>query len=274
MKRILPFLSALVLLLGVSPAVAHERDDNPPGHSRRDLRELAAQITGGASLLVDVASSRATQAFHDRAHRFEDAVEQRDHVGDDWREVRSSFEAARRAARREDDPRIAFLVSHLQEDLAEAAPLVGSYAGGSAPPPSGGTVGADGRISFIDQETCVGTGRSGRPCSSPRDSLTFRIPRDVAVINRLDGEWRDFGRGANAEIYVNDQLVWRTDVAKDWDGDGKSLDVRIPPGSTLTVRSSTGDPIWIRRLTAETLATASVEPTYRNPWDFIWQGRK
>src|ERR1051326_2089892 len=132
MRPILPFLSALVLLLGVSPAVAHERDDNPPGHSRRDLSELAAQITGGASLLVDVSSSRATQAFHDRAHRFEEAVEQRDHVGNDWREVRSSFEAARRAPRREDDPRITSLVSHLQEDLAEAAPLVRSYAGGSA----------------------------------------------------------------------------------------------------------------------------------------------
>jgi len=273
MKPILPTLSVLVLLLGFSSAVAHARDDSPPGRTRRDLRELAAKISGGASLLVDVASSRPTQAFQDHARNFEDAVRRRDNLGDDWRELRSSFEAARRSARREDDPRTTFLLSHLQEDLAEADPLVGSYAGESAPPPSGGTVDSNGRISFIDQETCVGTGRSGRPCSTPRESLTFRIPRDVAVINRLDGEWRDFGRGANAEIYVNDRLVWRTDVAKDWDGDGKSLDVRIPPGSTLTVRSSNGDPIWIRRLTAETLATASVEPTYRNPWDFIWQGR-
>jgi hypothetical protein len=273
MRPILPFLSALVLLLGVSPAVAHEADDTPSGRTRPDLRALAAKITGGASLLVDVSSSRATQAFHDSAHHFEDAVERRDHVADDWREVRSSFEAARRDARRQDDPRITFVISHLQEDLAEAAPLVGSYAGESAPPPSGGTVGSNGRVSFINRETCVGTERSNRPCSTPRDSLTFRIPREVAVINRLDGEWRDFGRGANAEIYVNDQLVWRTDVAKDWDGDTTSLNVRIPPGSTLTVRSSTGDPIWIRRLTAETLATASREQTYRNPWDFLLQGQ-
>lgn len=275
MRPVLPILSVIVLLLGLSSAVAaDDRDDSPPGHTRRDLRELAAQITGGAALLVDVASSRPAQAFHDRAHTFEESLGRgRKHLDDDWREVRSSFEAARRSARR-DDPRTTFLVSHLQEDLAEADLLVRSYASESAPPPSGGTVGSGGRISFIDQETCVGTGRSGRPCPTPRDSLTFRIPRDIAVISRLDGEWRDFGRGANAEIYVNDRLVWRTDVAKDWDGDGTSLDVRIPPGSTLTVRSSNGDPIWIRRLTAETLATASRERTYRNPWDFIWQDRK
>jgi hypothetical protein len=268
MRPVLPILSVLVLLLGLSSAVADHRDDSPPGRTRRDLRELAAKITGGASLLVGVASSRPTQAFHDHARRFEDAVERRDHVGDDWRELRSSFEAARQSARRERDPRITFLVSHLQEDIAEGDPLVGSYAGESPPPGGSG-----GRISFIDQEICVGTGRDGRPCPTPRDAVTFRIPRDVAVINRLDGEWRDFGRGANAEIYVNDRLVWRTDVAKDWDGDGTALDVRVPPGSTLTVRSSTGDPIWIRRLTAETLATASRDQTYRNPWDFIWQGR-
>lgn len=273
MKSVLIQFSVFALLLGVSSVVAHDADDTSPGHTRRELRELAAQITGGASLFVDVASSRPTQAFHDSAHHFEESLgRSRDHVNDDWRDVRSSFEAARRSARR-DDPRTSFLVAHLQDDLAEADPLVASYARGSGPRPGGGTVGSDGRISFIDQETCVGTGRSGRPCSTPRDSVTFRIPRDVAVINRLDGEWRDFGRGANAEIYVNDRLVWRTDIAKDWDGDGTSLDVRVPPGSTLTVRSSTGDPIWIRRLTAETVATASRDQTYRNPWDFIWQGR-
>jgi hypothetical protein len=128
-------------------------------------------------------------------------------------------------------------------------------------------------ISFIDHESCVGTRKSDRQCATPRESLTFRIPREVAVINRLDGEWRDFGRGSNAEIYVNDRLVWRSDVNKDWDGDGTALNVRVAPGSTLTVRSSTGDPIWIRRLTAETLATASADQTYRQPWDFPWKGR-
>ena len=88
MKPALPIL--LVLLLGFSSAVAHARDDSPPGRTRRDLRELAAKISGGA-LLVDVASSRPTQAFHDRARRFENAVERRDQVGDDWREICSSL---------------------------------------------------------------------------------------------------------------------------------------------------------------------------------------
>jgi hypothetical protein len=270
MKTVISILSAFVLLLGLSIAsVAHERDEGQSG-SARDLRELASQITGGASLLVDVSSSRATQNFHDRAHHFEGSVKQQDRrVGYEWRDVHSSFEEVRRAARG-DDARIAFLVSHLREDLAEGDPLVASYSTGSGR----GGAGSDGRISFIDQETCVGTGRSGKPCHPPRESLTFKIPRDVAVISRIDGEWRDYGRGANAEVYVNDRLVWRTDVAKEWDGDGQSLDVRVPPGSTLTVRSSTGDPIWIRRLTAETLVTAQTDQTYRNPWDFLWQGRQ
>ena len=266
MKPILPIFSVLVLLLGFSSsAVAQARDE---GRSRRDLREISAKITGGASLLAGTASSRSTQAFHEDARKFENAVKRRDNVAEQWRDVRSSFEAIR-SPRRGDDSRVAFLVAHLQEDITEADPIVGSYAGS----PGDGPATSGGRISFIDKETCVGTGRSGRPCTTSRDSLTFKIPRDITVINRLDGEWRDFGRGSNAEIYVNDRLVWRSDVNKDWDGDGKTLDVRIPPGSTLTVRSSTGDPIWIRKLTAETLATASVDPAHRNAWDFIWQGR-
>lgn len=48
MRPVLPILSVLVLLLlGLSSAVvAHDPDDSPPGHTRRDLRELVAQITG------------------------------------------------------------------------------------------------------------------------------------------------------------------------------------------------------------------------------------
>ncbi len=269
MKPILPILTTLVLLLGLS-AVAHGRDDNSPRQTRRELRDLTAEITGGASLLAGVASGRSTQTFHDRARKFSNAVARRDSVGDDWRQVRSSFESARQSTQRGNDPRIAFLVSHLQEDLAAADLLVGSYAGNS---PRGGSGSSNGRISFLDEESCVGTRRSDRQCATPRESLTFRIPREVAVISRLDGEWRDFGRSSNAEIYVNDRLVWRSDVTKDWEGDGTALNVRVTPGSTLTVRSSTGDPIWIRRLTAETLATASVDQTYREPWDFPWKGR-
>lgn len=273
MRPVLPILSVLVLLFGLSSAASQAREDGP-GRNRRDLRELSAKITGGATLLAGVVSGRPTEAFLDRARHFEDAVQRRDHMGDDWRDLRSSFEEARRSTRRNDDSRTTFLVTHLQEDIAEVDPLVASYPAEAGTAPSGDAVSAGGHISFVDQETCVGSGRSGHACSTARDSLTFKIPRDVTVINRIDAEWRDFGRGADAEIYVNDRLVWRTDVARNWDGDGKTLAIRIPPGSTLSVRSSTGDPIWIRRLSAETLATASVDQTYRNPWDFVWQGRK
>ena len=269
MKPIFPILSTLVFVIALS-SVADARDDNSPRQTRRELRDLTAEITGGASLLAGVSSSRPTQAFHDRAREFSDAVGRRDQLGDDWRQVRRSFEAARQSTQRGNDPRIAFLVSHLQEDLAAADPLVGAYVGHS---PRGGGGSSNGRISLIDGESCVGTRRSDRQCDPPRESLTFRIPREVAIINRLDGEWRDFGRSANAEIYVNDRLVWRTDVTKNWEGDGTALNVRVTPGSTLTVRSSTGDPIWIRRLTVETLTTASADQTYRNPWDFPWRGR-
>jgi hypothetical protein len=269
MRSRLPTLSLLVLLLGLSPAVA--RDGGPPGNTRRDLRELASQITGGASLLVDVASSRPVADFRERARHFEDSLgRRRDHVADDWRELRGAFGAARSSAARGRDPRITFLVSHLEEDLAEGDRLIGSYASEPAPPPSDGGAA---RLSFIDRDTCVGDTHGGNACPTFRESLTFPIPRNVAVISRLDGEWRDFGRGANAEIYVNDRLVWRTDVARDWDGDSTSLDVRIPPGSTLTVRSSNGDPIWIRRLTAETLHEVARDESYRSPWDFLWHDR-
>lgn len=272
MNTVLPIVSAIILLLGLAPTAQARDGDDRPGQTRRELRELSAEITGGASLLAGIASSRPTKAFHDRARQFSDAVGRREQLGNNWRQVNSSFETARKSVARGNDPRIAFLVSHLQEDLAAAAPLVGSYAGRPGSP-SAGTVGANGRISFIDQEICVGTARSDRACPTPRDSLTFRIPRDVAVINRLDGEWRDFGRKSNAEIYVNDRLVWRVDVNKDWDGDGTALNVRVTPGSTVTIRSSTGDPIWIRRLTAETLAVASADQTYKNPWDYPWRER-
>ena len=269
MRPFLPILTTL-LLFGLTPVALAVDDSSSRRSNRRELRELTAEIAGGASLLAGVSSSRSTQAFHERARQFSDTVRRRGRIGDDWRDVRSSFEAARQSTRRGDDSRVAFLVSHLQEDLVAADSLMAAYTGTSL---GGGETGANGRISFIDQESCVGTKRSDRQCATPRESLTFRIPREVAVINRLDGEWRDFGRGSNAEIYVNDRLVWRTDVNRDWDGDGTPLNVRVTPGSTLTIRSSTGDPIWIRRLTVETLATASADQTYRQPWDFDWKNR-
>jgi hypothetical protein len=266
MKSSLPLFSVLALLLLASPVLAQ---DGSRRHARRDLRELASQITGGASLLADTAPSRTTRAFHERAQRFEESLRQRGRVKDDWRELRSAFEAARRSGG-QSYPRTTFLMTHLQEDLAEGDALIAAHA--SAPPPAGGDApGAPRHVSFVDRETCIGTGRSGKPCPSPQQDLTFRIPRDVAVITHLDGEWRDYGRPTSAEIYVNDRLVWRSVVNAEWDADGEAVNVRIPPGSTLTIRSATGDPIWIRRLTAETLATARPGAEHRDPWDFRWQ---
>jgi hypothetical protein len=273
MSAPLPILAALVLVLGLAPTLGFAQGRGARDDTRRDLREVAAKITGGASLLAGVDSGPSGQAFQERARRFEEAVERRRPLADDWRELRASFEDARRSARRKDDPRVVFLVTHLHEDLLAGAPLVAASAERGRPSRDETAADASGRLSFIDRETCVGTGRSGTPCTTPRDVLSFRIPRNVEVIRRLDGEWRDFGRGANAEIHLNDRLVWRTDVEKDWDRDDKTLDLRVPPGSTLTVRSSNGDPIWIRRLSAETLAPAGAEQTTEQPWDALWGGR-
>lgn len=267
-----PILFVLVLLLGLAPGLGFAEERGRNDHTRRDLREVAARITGGASLLASAAGGASSEAFHERARRFEDSVTRRRPLADEWRELRTSFEDARRSARRKDDSRVVFLVTHLHQDLLEAVPLVVAFGDRGRPSRGDTEPGPDGRLSFIDQETCVGTGRSGRPCSTPRDVLSFRIPRSVEVIRRLDGEWRDFGRGANAEIHLNDRLVWRTDVQKDWDGDGKTLDLRVPPGSTLTVRSSNGDPIWIRRLTAETIAPSDAKQTTESPWGALWRG--
>ena len=264
-----------VLLLGLAPAGAHDGPadarDRAPGLARRDLRQLATQIVGGASLLVDVSSAPSAVEFHKRAHHFEESLgRNRDHVDDDWRNLRSAFPPASQSASRGRDPRIGFLLAHLEEDLAAGDRLLASHA--TAPP--GGSVGGPGRLSFIDQQTCVGGNRIANSCPNARDTLTFSIPRDVAAITRLDAEWRDFGRTTNGEIYVNDRLVWQSDVARDWDTDAQTLDIRVPPGSTLSVRSSNGDPIWIRRLDADTQREVAPAQTSRGIWEFLWpEGR-
>ena len=264
-----PLLAALlVLALHGGAALAHEDDDHAGAPA--DLTVVAHRITGGASLLQDLIQSGASNRFHDRAHHFEGVVgERRDQsLADDWRELEAAFEQMRRE-RRGGEARYDFLIAHLREDMAEGDRLVASAGSGSIPPPPSG---GPGRVSFIDRVTCVGTAPTANRCPVSRDTLTFRIPEGVTVIRRLDAEWRDFGHTTNAEVYVNDRMVWRTGVARDWDGDGTSLDVRIPSGSTLSIRSSNGEPIWIRQLTAETRSDAARnDPSDRDPWDFIWQ---
>ena len=258
------FAALLIFALHAGDALAHEDDPAAPN----DLAPVAHRITGGASLLQDLIQSSATKRFHQRAHHFEEVVGNRGgrHLAEDWRKVRAAFQQVRRE-RRGGETRYDFLMAHLGGHLADGDALVGRQA--AAPPPSGRVTGS-GRLSFIDRETCVGTKRGANSCKSSSDTLTFSIPRDVAAISRLNAEWRDFDGDADGEIYVNDRLVWHTALTRDWDTNAKSLDVRIPPGSTLSIRSSNGDPIWIRRLSAETLREGDRDQVSRSPWDFLW----
>lgn len=251
LRTTIRFVVACTLLAGL-PAFAD------------DLSDIAARIVGGATLLQDVASGREVDDLHERAHHIERMLEEdrgRAHVGEDWEELRAAFDRVKRSrSGRSRDDRVRFLVEHLENDIEAGARIAGRAGPGR---PSGEA----GRLTLIDRETCVGDARVGpRPCPSPRDAVTFRLPRDVDVIRRISAEWRDFGRGSKARVYLNDRLVWETDVARDWDPDGRALNLRVPRGSTITVTSRGGEAIWIRRLELE----AGREETgqrYQWPWE-------
>ena len=252
--RLLLLTAACSLLLVVAPSGAYDDDDDRDDrrNPRERLEPLAHRIAGAASLLYGVERNRATERFHESTHHFEDILDDRRErrIDDDWRAVREAYDEVRRRGVRR-DAQTEFILTHLAEDMERGDRVVAHVeSGGGGGYPGGGE--EAGRLALIDRETCVGWNRVGpRPCPSARDSVTFSIPRSVKVLRQVNAEWRDFGRGANAEVYVNDRLVWRTDVAKDWDPDGKRLDMRIWPGSTITLRSGNGDPIWIRRLDIE-----------------------
>ncbi len=237
---------ALAAVLALPPQADARHDDALD----RDLLEVANRIEGGAALLDEIASSREVDDFHDRARRFQRALDDDSRgrrILEDWRELREQFRRLEglRGAR---NARVDFLFTHLAEDVAAGDRIVGR--GGFGGPDAGST---PGRVSFVRGEACVGVKRVGpKPCPSPRGDLTFRIPREVSVIRKISGEWRDFGRGAVAQIYVDDRFVWGSDVAKDWDSDARSdLGLRVAPGSTITVVSQQGDPLWVRRLDIE-----------------------
>jgi hypothetical protein len=262
---------AFFVLVGFSvSAQAYDEDDwrqVPSG-----LPSIAHRIAGGASLIDNLSRSSASDRFEELARRLDRALAQRRvrHLARDWREVRDAYEQTRRTVSA-GDARIDFVLAHLQEDVAQGDRIVGSL---PAPGPGPGTPPTTpGRVSFIDRQTCVGNARVGRSCPTSQSSLTFNIPREVAVIRRLEAEWRDYGSRANAEVYINDRLVWRTDVGEDWDSDNRPLDVRVTPGSTITVRSHDGAPIWIRKFTADTLREPERSFPYRDPWEFPWQDR-
>ena len=256
MKK-MPLLLALALLLAFLVA--------PSGAADRNLRAVAERIADGAALMQDVDRDRAIDEFHDRARRFADLTRGstgRGNVPEEWRRLRAAYKAARKEARRGREEGWRFLVTHLDEDFAAGDRLVADVAGGE--PPASGTEAR--KLSLIRSETCIGRNRTDHSCPNRKDALTFTLPRDVAAIRRFDTEWRDFGANGNGELYINDRLVWREDVNKDWDGDGRDLNLRVPKGSVITMRSANGDPIWIRKLTVDVLERADRDD-YRDPWD-------
>ena len=244
--RPIPMLLPLLLVLLLAPASAHE----PPGQKRRAdaLRDVASRIVGGASLLVELDPRRATRDLHDRAHRFEDGLGSRRDGGElraDWQRLRGAFEEARRTGGRPDERR-AFLFVHLAEELEAGDALVGRV------PSSAPDTSERRKYAFVLTEECVGTNRAGaRPCPSPRRELSFRIPQRISAIHRIVGEWRDYGRDTRPQVLVNGQVVWKASAKSGWDTDGKSLTLPVRPGSVLSLRSTNGDPFWVRRLEVE-----------------------
>jgi hypothetical protein len=232
------FLSLALLASAVTPRAV----------AAAEIDDLAARLAGGAKLAAGVARGPA-DAFEERARRFADVVRRgapRRDVESAWHRTRTSYLALRSANRNASDDRWRFLLGHLDTDVAAIDRIVGT--GRADESDSDGTTRT---LSLLRSEVCVGRNPTDRRCPEPRDVLSFRLPRDASAIRRIDVEWRDFGRDAKGEVYVDDRLVWREDVNKDWDGDGKKLDLEVRGRSRITIRSSNGDPIWIRKLTVE-----------------------
>ena len=252
-SRVLLAVLFTALLVSVRPVAADQAD----------VRRIADRIVGGASLMRELGRDREVDTFYDRARRFADLARGATGPGDlddEWRRLRSSYRAARKASRRSRDEGWRFLTAHLDEDFADGSRILGS---------SGDDDGGAGelrRLSLIRDVMCFGRNNTDHACPNRRDSLTFALPRDVAVIRRFDVEWRDYGENANGEVYLNDRLVWRQDVKKDWGAAGRELNVRVPAGSVLTIRSSNGDPIWVRKLTVDVLEREDRDD-YRDPWN-------
>lgn len=229
----------------------------------RELTDLADRIAGGASLLANLRRANEFAAFHDAARDFEESVGERNRnrIARDWGKVREAF-ARVESMRISRDDRFQFLVTHLSEDVRAADRLVGGVASPGDPDPDGRPE----RLRLVSQEICIGESRRGtRPCPDRRSDVTFRLPRDAVVLREMVGEWRDFGGRSPIEVYLNDRLVYQTDVKDNWETDGKTLNMSIPRGSTITLRS-TGDPIWIRKFEVE--ASRDESRGTRPWWEF------
>ncbi len=208
-----------------------------------ELDRLTDRIVGGTSLLHAHRPDFSTRTLHEAARRFQQSVysrtgrsrQQYTELTAAFREVRAShgFALARE---------VEFILTHLQQDIRA---LDGRLVATRDPSPPSSQVYSYG---FIREETCLGGNAAGkRPCPNQANVLTFRLPRDVARITNLVGEWRDYGLKGKLLVHIDGVRVWRTDVRKKWDRDRRSLDHPVPSRATVSLRSENGDPIWIRR---------------------------
>lgn len=214
---------------------------------RSDLSAISDRILGGASLLRRLEPTYATEDLYKRTLHFQRAVRTWEaggsHLRRDLTELEEAFHGVLRSyPGRSQDGAVEFILTHLREEV-EAAERIVRQVGPSSLPPSFYSYG------FLQREVCVGENAAGpRPCPKPRAALTFPLPRDTAVVAQLLGEWRDYGLRGKAQVIINGVAVWETDVKSGWEQDARTLDFPVSPGSTLTIRSANGDPIWIRRL--------------------------
>jgi hypothetical protein len=245
--------TALVTILGLaaSSAIGLARARAQAFDEERfdKLESVIHRIAGGAAILSDLSSSDAARDLDESARRLEQLISEGAtsprRMANDWRRLREAYSRLNRE-RNSRDPRMQFVLGHLGQDLAMGDRIVGrDVSGDYSDRPFADSVR---HAVILDQTTCIGWNIVGpHPCPSPRREMTFRLPRDATHIRKISGEWRDYGRGARAQVYVDKNAVWETDVAKGWDSDGRDLDVRVWPGSTITLVSKNGDPMWVRK---------------------------
>jgi len=208
-----------------------------------ELDTLTDRIVGGTSLLRAHRPSFSTRSLHEAALRFQRSIYSRTGTSRrQYAELTAAFSNVRASHRLALDREVEFILTHLQQDIRA---LDGRLVSTFEPSPLSSQVYSYG---FIREETCLGGNASGkRPCPNQTNVLTFRLPRGVARITNLVGEWRDYGLKGKLLVHIDGVRVWRTDVKKKWDRDRKLLDHPVPSGATVSLRSENGDSIWIRR---------------------------
>lgn len=221
----------LAWTLGPSPAQGTELDT------------LTDRIVGGTSLLLTHQPGFSTRALHEAALRFQQSrYASPDGLHRQYAALTQAFRNVRQTRGFVLDPEVDFILVHLQQDIRA---LDGRLARTRRSLPSVATGYSHG---FIQEETCLGGNAVGqRPCPTPTRVLRFRLPRGAERITHMVGEWRDYGLKGELEVRIDGARVWRTDVKKKWDRDSRVFDHPVSPGATISLRNTTGDPVWIRR---------------------------